>query len=47
MHDGGVISERSPAGGAQHPTFVYCLKVPAGDELVTTAIVSQATDLDE
>lgn len=46
MYDDGVITERSLAGGAGHPTLVYCTEVPAGDELVSTTI-SQAADLDE
>lgn len=44
MYDDGVISERSLAGGAVHPTLVYCAAVPAGDVFVTTTI-SQAADL--
>lgn len=31
MYDDGVSAERSPAGGAVHPTLVYSTKVPAGD----------------
>lgn len=46
MYDDGVITERSLAGGPVRPTLVYCTKVPAGDEFVTTTI-SQPADLNE